>query len=40
MCSSEKMISKKFIISNYNNIYIKKLEFTLNEIKIDKIIKK
>ena len=40
MCSFEEMIGKKLIIFNSNNIHIKKLEFTLNEIKIDKIIKK
>ena len=40
MCSFEEIIGKKLIIFNSNNIHIRKLEFTLREIKIDKIIKK
>ena len=40
ICSFEEIIGKNLIIFNSNNIHIKKLEFILNEIKIDKIIKK
>jgi len=40
ICSLDEIIGKNLIIFNSSNIHIKKLEFTLKEIKIDKIIKK
>ena len=40
ICSFEEIIGKNLIIFNSNNIHMRKLEFTLSEIKTDKIIKK